>query len=311
MGRFAKIFLFFTLLCLSRSFADEHTFQMQFCEGESEFLLSSWEDGETSLVVQIDKARLVGKESHFSGNIGQFSQISMFKYSDSTRKFDVFTPRGEEESTQESSLHIEPFVSTELQKPVELSLVDLMHILAKNKLVIYTGAGISSGAVPTMPELLDSIFSLSDSKSILDVAVEHPHKVLQLFDDFFNKCENAEPTKAHLALHSILSANPGFVLLTENLDLLHEKAGDLPVKRSDFVAKRAEFEEAFKQTDCMLVIGLGSDESGLINLYRRVNPKGVIIAINLEIPCYLTQKDYIVSGKASEIIPIIADKSEK
>jgi NAD-dependent deacetylase len=184
------------------------------------------------------------------------------------------------------------------QIPIKIKTIrNLADIIQSKRVIFYTGAGISSGAVPTMNELLKS---LGDKNRLIINVRKNPRKYIKIFDDFFKKCEEAEPTKAHLALHSIISKT-GALLITENVDLLHQKSGDNPVTRDDFsrVCK-----EELSRADYVIAIGLASDESGLLNLYKKLKPDGRIIAINIgERLEYLSSEDYLLLKDVQIALP--------
>jgi NAD-dependent SIR2 family protein deacetylase len=134
--------------------------------------------------------------------------------------------------------------------------------------------------------------------------VKNPKKYIQVLDNFFKKCLNAKPTKAHFALHDII-LKTWSLLIIENLDLLHQKSGDTPLTRGNFSKSQMELSKA----DYVVTIGLASDESTLLNLYKKLNPKGIIIAINInEDIDYLSNKDFVLQKNAQIAVPEILKK---
>jgi NAD-dependent SIR2 family protein deacetylase len=183
------------------------------------------------------------------------------------------------------------------QSPVRIASVNYLTRMIQGKRVIfYTGAGISARVIPTMGELLRNLGG--KDQLILNVQ-KNPEKYVQVLDNFFKKCERAEPTDAHKALHNIISKT-GSLLITENLDLLHQKSGDSPITRGEFPRAYNEL----SRTDYMVTIGLASDESGLLNMYKKLNPNGRIIAININCSLeYLSDRDYILQKDIQLALP--------
>jgi NAD-dependent deacetylase len=183
------------------------------------------------------------------------------------------------------------------QKPIKITSINQLTKMIQGKRVIfYTGAGISAEVIPTMNELLKD---LGDKDQLAINVKKNPGKYIQILDSFFKKCERAEPTKAHIALHNIISKT-GSLLITENLDLLHQKSGDAPLTRGNF----SETHVDISKVDYIVTIGLASDESGFLNLYKKLNPNGIIIAINTDKNIeYLSNKDFILQKDAQIAIP--------
>jgi hypothetical protein len=213
-----------------------------------------------------------------------------FDYKNGKTTFTVL----KESNTEESGPN--PLVVTN-PKPVKITSVNYLTKMIQGKRVIfYTGAGISSGVIPTMNELLKD---LGDIEQLVTNVKKSPREYIQILDNFFKKCERAEPTKAHIALHNIISKTES-LLITENLDLLHQKSGDIPLTRGNFSTSHMEF----SKSDYVVTIGLASDESGLLNLYKKLNPNGVIIAINInENIEYLSNEDFVLRKDAQIAIP--------
>jgi NAD-dependent SIR2 family protein deacetylase len=198
------------------------------------------------------------------------------------------------ESNTEKSVP-SPLVATN-QHPIKIeSVKHLAKMIHGRRVIFYTGAGISSGVIPTMNELLKD---LGDTEQLINNVTKNPEKYIQILNNFFKKCEMAEPTRAHIALHSIISKT-GSLLITENIDLLHQKSGDIPLTRGNF----SESHEELADADYVVAIGLSSDESGLLRLYKKLNPNGIIIAINTSKNIeYLSNKDFILQKDAQVII---------
>jgi urease accessory protein UreE len=55
----------------------------------------------------------------------------------------------------------------------------------------------------------------------------------------------------------------------------------------------------------VIAIGLKLDDRGFLGWYKKQNPQGTIIAINLTQPPYLGDEDFLVIGDLQEIIPKI------
>jgi NAD-dependent deacetylase len=196
--------------------------------------------------------------------------------------------------------------------PQIMSIADLAKIIGTQKVIFYTGAGISAGAVPTMDELEKSLgFSqnLQEERNLqryVGGILRNPDCYAEILQEFFNKCDDTEPTVAHVALEKMVTVFH-HMLVTENLDKLHRKTGLDPI----VFAGREQYSEALKNdvknVNFVVTVGLHTDESGFLKWYKSCNPNGKIISINLVDTCYLSDDDFSIKGNAQEIIPQIGD----
>jgi len=199
-------------------------------------------------------------------------------------------------------------------KPHILSIDVLWEKIKDKHVAFYTGAGISAGAVPTMDTLLKGLHISEGKESFytsLKKALDDPEASVRFMNDFTEKCLNARPPQAHVALKEIcLEKNWG--LITENIDQLHQKTGVQPLNHSfpDWLAKNVA-EEAYKKIDIVITVGLQSDESGFLKRYKELNPKGIIVALNLAQPTYLSNSDFLILGDCQKLLPALYHDSIK
>jgi len=102
--------------------------------------------------------------------------------------------------------------------------------IQENKIVIFSGAGISAeSGIPTYRDS-DGIWEKHDSGKVAsDTAWEDdPVSVLEFYNARKEEMVNAEPNKAHYAVASLESAYE-VIVITQNIDNLHEKAGSTQV----------------------------------------------------------------------------------
>ncbi|MDF2577899.1 MAG: hypothetical protein K0S74_1383 [Chlamydiales bacterium] len=177
----------------------------------------------------------------------------------------------------------------EREVPQSSSLQHIAHLIESKKVVFYTGAGISAGVVLTMPELMQQL-SFNDLKNgesaikLLKSVLDNPEQLVQAMDKFYHSCIDGEPTKAHWAERNI-SLLKKWGVLTENLDLLHQRTGIEPLNHNQKDWLKTNISPSdLKQIEYVITIGLATDESGFLNWYKQNNPNGVIIALNLSQP---------------------------
>ncbi len=190
-------------------------------------------------------------------------------------------------------------------KPQQISKEKLAEIIEFKKILFYTGAGISALEVPTMDELHQLLGLETHEKFLfsLENILGNPREFASKIRSFHKACVFGAPTKAHLALKE-LAVLKNIRIITENLDSLHEASGIYPY-RVDAKHLREEIGEALTEFDYVIAIGLKLDDRGFLGWYKKQNPQGTIIAVNLMQPPYLGDEDFLIIGDLQEIIPKI------
>ncbi len=192
---------------------------------------------------------------------------------------------------------------------------DLVPILQTKKLLFYTGAGISAEVVPAMDPLVASLgLSSVTGKEMVDTfiidLVTNPQHYVKVMDAFYTSCFYGEPTSAHYALTALAHSTKSKII-TENLDFLHMNTGiEVPVAEAEWILSNIDPHD-LKKIDALICIGLKWDERGFLGWYKHHNPTGIIIALNLEKPCYLGTNDLFIRGDAQKILPHISVLLEK
>ncbi|MDR1334943.1 MAG: hypothetical protein LBJ19_01550 [Holosporaceae bacterium] len=102
------------------------------------------------------------------------------------------------------SPRIENWFAEELREVFQFT--ELAEIIKTQKVVFYTGAEISAGAVPTMDEVMNDLKisqKLKDGRNLQNYIAEiikNPGRYVEILRRFYDRCENAEPTVAHRAI---------------------------------------------------------------------------------------------------------------
>jgi NAD-dependent deacetylase len=200
-------------------------------------------------------------------------------------------------------------VREEARYPRLITMRGLAAKIKDQKVVFYTGAGISAGVVPTMPEIMTALGLTEELKeekavsALIRNVLANPEFYIEVMDKFYQPCYYGKPTAAHTALRDlIIFKNWG--LLTENLDSLHQRSGIDPLNHSvPNWLKSSITEDDLKQIDIVVTVGLQSDESGFLGWYKKHNPKGQIVAMNLHLPSYIGQEDFFLQGDAQAMLP--------
>lgn len=179
--------------------------------------------------------------------------------------------------------------------------------LAGHQVVLYTGAGISAPIVPTMSQLYDALgFKNKNGKSLeqlLQAATNPNSPIISIMDAFFRACLYGQPTQAHWILTE-LASKYNWAIVTENLDLLHQRTGLNVITRGQLcdVMHTTTPEEACA-IDYIVTIGLSSDASGFLEWYKKLNPNGRFIAVNTVTAEYLGEEDFYVDGDLQSTLP--------
>jgi hypothetical protein len=206
--------------------------------------------------------------------------------------------------------HNQRLRGNEMVTPLSISEQEVADVIKGGKVLIYTGAGISVAAgTPDMKGLI-AYLGIDRSKRVDEFAQmvmfspEAMHRrLMELQESFFER-----PTPAHTALTKIQEVT-GARIATENLDMLGEAAGQELIKRGDIDKKFPD--EELTGIECIITVGLRADDSGLLYRYKQINPNGRFIALNIEPPPYLDEKDYYLEGDAQVTVPHIAELISK
>mgnify|MGYP002336096872 CR=1 FL=1 len=137
-------------------------------------------------------------------------------------------------------------------------------------------------------------------REFLKAAWRNPEQIRAAFGSFCESAINSEPTSAHYALKA-LAQEKEVAIITENVDLLQQRTGIEPIfALSELLASVSEAD--WRQIDAIICIGLSHDDRGLLAWYKQQNPEGLLVAIDLKIPNYLSDNDYVCLGDLQEIL---------
>lgn len=189
--------------------------------------------------------------------------------------------------------------------PQDLSQEELIPIIRDKNVLFYSGAGLSRAShVPAMSELNELLGLVMGKKFLfsLESALKNPREFALKIRKFHEACFLSAPTQAHLALKD-LAIFKNIRILTENLDTLHEASGIYPYRIDPDHVRNEIGEETLRQFDYIICIGLSYDDRGFLGWYKKRNPQGKIIAIDLNQPSYLGDEDFLVKGDVQAIIP--------
>ncbi|BAP00497.1 putative transposase [Wolbachia endosymbiont of Cimex lectularius] len=199
--------------------------------------------------------------------------------------------------------------------PNRISVPQVVKLINDKNVVFYTGAGISALVVPDVSELnkqfgvafYDRNLKQDDAIALIHKILKEPEKFAKIIDNFYKACLYGIPTSAHYAVKNIALLK-NWQLLTENVDLLHQRSG---IEVLGNTGGKMNFDwlmnnikpEHLRQIDFIVTCGLNSDTVGFLALYKKHNPKGKIIAMNLVQPNYLGDDDILVAGDLQETLP--------
>jgi len=190
-----------------------------------------------------------------------------------------------------------------------ISIETLATFIKTHNVIFYTGAGISAAAkIFTMHELEEAlgISNKQNPQLFRNNDLSNPEALVKTFTAFCNAMFNNPPTKAHECLTKI-AMHKQCSIVTENIDNLHQQTGIKPYTIQGNRFKREVEDEWVKDIDAIICCGLSYDDRGFLGWYKKHNPNGSIIAIDLETPHYLGTNDYLLTGDLQEIIPQLYD----
>lgn len=211
--------------------------------------------------------------------------------------------RGEDIS-MESYYAGEKLETKESEKVKNMDLGGLAKFIKTKNVIFYTGAGISAAAgIFTMNQLVKAL-GIRDEDFFDGDLICKLGTAVKVFEKFCDSMENSDPTGAHKSLLELANYKK-CKIVTENLDSLHQKTGIEPyIIIGDRFRSEVKNEWA-REIDAIVCCGLSHDDRGFLGWYKKNNPDGVIIAIDLGLPNYLGDKDFVLTGDVQEVIPKI------
>lgn len=206
----------------------------------------------------------------------------------------------------EDYLLADPCIIADTEKetqPRVMNIEDLAELLANKKVLFYTGAGISvAGGVFGMEDLQASLsLNPANPTEFITKALTQPTLILEPFKTFCKTAFENAPTPAHSALSNIASLT-NTAIVTENFDLLHERAGTRAIRVN---AHQFRADNSLKQIDALICLGLSHDDRGLIAWYKQKNPSGQLIALDLKRPRYIGNQDFLLMGDLQKTVPAL------
>jgi len=138
-------------------------------------------------------------------------------------------------------------------------------------------------------------------------ALYNPESAAKAFTEFCEAMLHNPPTKAHEDLTKIATYKK-CKIVTENMDNLHQRTRIKPYCVVGKEFKQEVKNEWAKDIEAIICCGLSSDDKGFLGWYKKHNPNGIIISIDLFAPNYLGKNDYFVEGDVQKIISQVYDK---
>lgn len=188
-------------------------------------------------------------------------------------------------------------------KPVKINIKTLTDILkSKKRVLIYTGAGISTPQVPS----LDQIWNGINTKNIIDK--NYPVYLFNNSAYFLNLIKNkfkeayASPTKAHFAIKQIIDNKRDWCVATENLDFLHELSGIQPFRKTPLDGNEllSISNIRFNEYDFCLAIGIMRP---LSNVMRNLREERIEICfIDLKPNYLMKEDDFFIQSDAQNAV---------
>ncbi len=269
----------------------------------------AFNNGKTSITLACRKQTYENLQEETKLQFSKLDDYYVFQYGEFISKIDTSALKSKPGT--ENYFNNPYYFAKPIQKnanPQPITIDDLFIFLKNHTILFYTGAGISAPVVWTMNTLQRKLFlNPKDSISTIESMI---YNVQEVNDNFITFCKRAfasKPTKAHIAL-SKLANYKQYQIFTENFDHLHERTGFAPFHLTAQQFKKEFDLQELEELDAIICLGLSHDDRGFLAYYKQINPNGLIIAIDLANPSYLSTHDYLLTGDLQKILPILADK---
>ncbi|MBD2233659.1 Sir2 family NAD-dependent protein deacetylase [Phormidium tenue] len=183
------------------------------------------------------------------------------------------------------------------------SITEVAASLTNCRIVVYTGAGISSASgIPTFrgDNGIEAKIPLDEPfpGELVAWMIAKPNELAKLICDFQEQLSQAQPNEAHFQISILECSGHITCVVSGNIDQLHKIAGSREViTPRTFVANTSLRLSAF---DTLLVLGVSDDTEGVISMARANNKRVVIV--DPFIPKYLAEFDEYVCAPASNFL---------
>lgn len=206
-----------------------------------------------------------------------------------------------------SDYHLSARLKYENSNPKLLLKSDITELLKDKNIAIYTWAWISRWKIYDMNELesktwINKEFIKNDFKKL----IENKDVILGIWDYFTNSFWQSEPNEWHYHIAKICKEKH-VILFTENYDKLHQKTLVNPIGNINKSLDNQENQEYFRNLDFIITVWLRKDDRWFLWYYRKLNPNGRIISLNLDKSEYLSDNDYLLKWDLHENLLYIAD----
>jgi NAD-dependent deacetylase len=123
--------------------------------------------------------------------------------------------------------------------------------------VVLTGAGLSTpSGIPDFRSTGTGLWSSDEPMEVasLNTFRANPEKFFQWFRPLANQIYNAQPNAAHIALAELEHAGRISSIITQNIDILHQKAGSKTVIEMHGTMKTLTCTQCYHQVDAALYL---------------------------------------------------------
>ena len=138
------------------------------------------------------------------------------------------------------------------------AIEDAAELFRKSKRVVaLTGAGLSTpSGIPDFRSEGTGLWSHDEPMEVASLSTfrTHPERFFQWFRPLAGQIFNAEPNSAHKALADLQSPTRKITIVTQNIDLLHQKAGSQEVVEMHGSIRTMSCTQCFKKFESRFFI---------------------------------------------------------
>lgn len=191
--------------------------------------------------------------------------------------------------------------------PKLLSKNDIIKLLKNKNIAIYTWAWISRWKIYDMNELESKTWINKEFiKNNFENLIQNKAVILDIWNYFINSFYHSNPNEWHHHIAKICKEKH-IILFTENYDKLHQKTWINPIKNINKSIDNQDNQEYFRNLDFIITVGLRQDDRWFLWLYKKLNPNGKIISLNLDKSEYLSDNDYLLKWDLHETLLYISN----
>lgn len=205
-----------------------------------------------------------------------------------------------------------------LSRTTGTALEDAAELFRKAKgVVVLTGAGVSTpSGIPDFRSEGTGLWSRDEPMEVASLSTfrTHPERFFNWFRPLADQIFNAEPNSAHRALAELENAGIAQTIITQNIDMLHQKAGSKHVIEMHGTLQTLSCASCYKKVDSRDYVKCFIDDGTIplcLNCNGILKPDVILFGEQLPQSAWFEAQSaarecdlMVVAGSSLEVLPV-------